>query len=58
MSKDVGEKWEKLCISYIVILKSGITPTTIDANERHLNLICSTVKESHKQNFNSICQSM
>ena len=58
MSKHVREKCGKLCISSILSSKRGITPTKIDANWRHLNLICSTVKQSHMQNFSSICQSV
>ena len=58
MSKDVRERCGKLCISSILSSKRGITPTKIDANWRHSNLICSTVKQSHMQNFSSICQSM
>ena len=58
MLKGVREKCGKLCISSILSSKRGITPTKIDANWRHLNLLCSTVKQSHMQNFSSICQSM
>ena len=58
MSKHVREKWGKLCISSILSSKRGITPTKLDANLGHSNLICSTVKQSHMQNFSSICQSM
>ena len=58
MSKHVREKCGKLCISSILSSKRGITPTKIDGNWRHSNLICSTVKQSHMQNFSSICQSM
>ena len=58
MSKHVREKCGKLCISNILSSKRGITPIKIDANWRHSNLICSTVKQSHMQNFSSICQSM
>ena len=58
MSKHVGEKCGKLCISSIVSYKRGITHTKLDGNWRHSNLICSTVKQSHNQNFSSICQSM
>ena len=57
-SKHVREKCGKLYIFSILSSKRGITPTKIDANWRHSNLICSTVKQSHMQNFNSICQSM
>ena len=32
--------------------------TKIDAKWRHSNLICSTLKQSHVQNFSSICQSI
>ena len=39
MSKHVGEKCGKLRISYILSPKRGITPTKIDANKRHSNLI-------------------
>ena len=58
MSKHVREKCGKLCISSILSSKRGITPTKLDANWRHSNLICSTVKQSYVQNFSSICQSM
>ena len=58
MSKHVKEKCGKLCISSILSSKRGITPTKIDANWRHSNLICSTVKQSHMQNLSTICQSM
>ena len=58
VSKDVGEKCVKLRISYILSPKRGKTPTRINANKWHWNLICSTVKESHMQNFSSICQRM
>ena len=58
LSKHVREKCGKLCISTILSSKRGITPTKIDGNWRHLNLVCSTVKHSHMQNFSSICQSM
>ena len=30
----------------------------IDAKRRHSNLICSTLKQSHVQNFSSLCQSV
>ena len=56
MLKGVREKCGKLCISSILSSKRGITPTKIDANWRHSNLICSTVKQSHTQNFRSIYQ--
>ena len=58
MSKHVGEKCGKLHITYILSSQRGITPSKIDAKWRHSNLICSTFKQSHVQNFNSICQSM
>ena len=58
MSKHVGEKCGKLHITYILSSQRGITPSKIDANWRHSNLVCSTVKQSHVQNFSSICQSM
>ena len=58
MSKHVREKCGKLCISSILSSKRGITPTKIDANWQHSNLICNRVKQIHLQNFNSICQSM
>ena len=58
MSKHVGEKCGKQCISSILSSKRGITPSNIDANWRHSNLICNTVKQSHMQNFSSMCQSM
>ena len=44
MSKRVREKCRKLCIFSILQSKRGITPTKIDGNWRHSNLICSTVK--------------
>ena len=52
----IGEKCGKLCISNILSSKKGITPTKIDVNWRHSNLICCTVTQSHMQNFGSICQ--
>ena len=58
MSKYVREKCGKLCISSILSSKRAITLTKLNANWRHSNLICSTVKQSHMQNFSSICQSM
>ena len=58
MSKHVREKCRKLCISSILSSKRSITPTRIDANWRHSNLVCSTVKQSHMQNSSSMCQSM
>ena len=58
VSKHVGENCGKQCISSIFSSKRGITPTKLDANWRHSNLICSTVKQSHMQNFIEICQSM
>ena len=58
MSKNVGEKCGKLHITYILNLQRGITPSKIDAKWWHSNLICSTLKQSHVQNFSSICQSM
>ena len=45
MSKHVREKCGKLCIFSILSSKRGITPTNINANWRHSNLICSTVKK-------------
>ena len=51
MSKHVREKCRKVCISSIL---SPNTSTNIDANWRHSNLICSTVIQSHMQNFSSI----
>ena len=47
VSKHVREKSGKLCISIILSSKIGITPTRINANWRHSNLSCSTVKQSH-----------
>ena len=59
MSKHVGEKREKLLISYILSSQRGITPEKkIDAKWRHTNLICSTLEQSKMQNFSSIFQSM
>ena len=58
MSKHVREKCGILSISSILSYKRGITPTESDGNWRHLNLIWSIVKQSHMQNFSSICQSM
>ena len=46
-SEHLGEKCGKLCISSKLSPKGGITPTKIDANWQHSNLICSTVKQSH-----------
>ena len=50
MSKHIREKCGLLCISSIWSFKRGITPTKLDANWRHTNLICQTVKQSHMQN--------
>ena len=58
MSKHVGEKCIKMCISYILSSQRGITPSKIDAKWQHSNLLCSTLKQSNMQNFSSICQSM
>ena len=58
MSKHEGEKCGKLHITYILRSQRGITPSNIDAKWRHSNLICRTLKQSHVQNFSSICQSM
>ena len=51
MSKHVGEKCGKLHITYILSSERGITPSKIDAKWRHSHLICSTVKQSHVQNW-------
>ena len=56
MSKHVGEKCRKLCISHILSSQRGITPSKIDAKWWHSHLLCSTSKQSHVQNFSSICQ--
>ena len=48
-SKRERENCGKLCIFSILHSKRGMTPTKIDRNWRHLNLICSTVKQSHMQ---------
>ena len=58
MSKHEGEKCGKLHITYILSSQRGITPSKIDAKWWHSNLICRTLKQSHVQNFSSICQSM
>ena len=58
MSKHIGEKCGKLHITYILSSQRGLTPSKIDAMRRHSNLICSILKQSHVQNFSSICQSM
>ena len=58
MSKNVGENCGKLCISSILSSKRGITPTNMDGNWRHSNLIECSWEESDMQNFSSICQSM
>ena len=42
----------------ILSSKRGITPTKIDRNWQHWNLICSKAKQNHMQNFSSICQSV
>ena len=55
MSEHAGENYGKLCISYILSSKRVITPSKIDAKWWHSNLICSTLKQSHVQNFSSIC---
>ena len=36
----------------------GYNSYKIEANWRHSNLICSTVKQSHMKNLSSICQRM
>ena len=59
MSKHVLRgKCGKPCISSILSSKRGLTPTKIDGNWRHSNLICSTVKQCHMQNFSAMCQLM
>ena len=58
ISKNVGEKCGKLCISYILSSQRGITPSKIDAKWQHSILLCSTLKQKYVQNFSSICQSM
>ena len=47
MSKHVREECRQLCISSILSSNMDITPTKIDANWWHSNLICSTVKRSY-----------
>ena len=47
MSKHAREKCRILCISSILSSKRGITPSKIDANWQHSNLICRTAKQSH-----------
>ena len=42
----------------ILSSQRGITLTKIEAKSRHSNLLCGTLKQSHIQNLNSICQSM
>ena len=56
MSKRVGEKCGKLHISYFLSSQRVITPSKTDAKWRHSNLTWSTLKETHVQNFSSICQ--
>ena len=58
MWKNAGEKCGKLCISSILSSKRDISSTKIDTHWRHLKLTCSTAKQSHLQNFSSICQSV
>ena len=58
ISKHVGEKCGKLHITYILSSQRGITPWKIDVKWRPSNMICSSSKQSHVQNFSSICQSM
>ena len=58
MSEHAGENCGKLCISYILSSKRGITPSKTDATGQHSNVLCSTSKQSHVQNFSSKCQSM
>ena len=53
MSEHAGENCGKLCSSYILSSKRGITPSKIDAKGRHPNLFCRTSKQSHVQNFSS-----
>ena len=54
MSKHVSEKCGILSISRILSYKSGRTPTKIDKNWRHSNLIKCSLEESDMQNFKSI----
>ena len=51
MSKHVREKCGKLCISSIRSSKRGITPTRIDVNWWHSNLICNKVKKKSYAKF-------
>ena len=44
----VREKCGIVSISSILSYKRGITPTKNDANWRHSNLICNTVKQIHR----------
>ena len=44
MSEHAGEKFGKLCISYILSSKRGITPSKIDAKGRHSNLPLKYIK--------------
>ena len=44
VTKHVGEKCGKLCMSSILSSKMEITPTKIDENWQHSNLICRTLK--------------
>ena len=46
MTEHAGENRGKLCISYILSSKRGITPSKIDGKWQHLHLICSTLKQS------------
>ena len=49
MSEHAGENCGRLCISYILSSKRGITPSKIDVKGWHSNLLCSTSKQSHVQ---------
>ena len=53
ISKHVGEKCGRLCISSILTSKRGIAPSKIDAKWWHSNLSWSILKQSHVQNFST-----
>ena len=56
--KECRRKVRNTVFSYILSSQRGITPSKIDSKWQHSNLLCSIFKQSHVQNFSSICQSM
>ena len=52
MSEHAGENCGKLCNSYILSSKRGMTPSKIDTKGRHSNLLCSkNIKTKSCVNF-------